>query len=55
VGVNWWAPNQWLALFASWTVAYLPLQPTAANNAPVSYGATIVNANYRLDQDAPAR
>jgi hypothetical protein len=52
VGVNWWTADQWLPLFASWTVEYLPLQPTASGQKPVSYGATIVNANFKLDQDA---
>ena len=28
VGVNWWAPGQWLPIFACWSVQYLPLHPT---------------------------
>jgi hypothetical protein len=52
VGVNWWAPNQWYPLFASWTVHYLPLQPTSVNHQPVTYQATVLNANYTLNQDA---
>ncbi len=52
VGVNWWAPGQWLPVFACWTVQYLPLQPARPAGAPVSYPATIINANFRLDQDA---
>jgi hypothetical protein len=51
VGVNWWEPDQWLPIFASWTVEYLPLQPTESGGKPASYGATIINANFRLDQD----
>ena len=52
VGVNWWAPNQWYPLFASWTVHYLPLQPTSVNHQPVKYQPQLLNANYTLNQDA---
>jgi hypothetical protein len=52
VGVNWWYPDQWLPLFASWTVEYLPLQPTKSGTTPETYGATVINANFRLDQNA---
>jgi hypothetical protein len=52
VGVNWWEPNQWYPVFASWTVSYLPLQPTSVNHQPVTYQPPVINANYTLDQDA---
>jgi hypothetical protein len=52
VGVNWWAAGLFLPIFASWTVEYLPLQPTMADTKPVSYESSLVTANYLLDQDA---
>lgn len=52
VGVNWQLPDQWLPVFASWSAEYLPLQPTKSGTTPEAYGATILNANFRLEQDA---
>lgn len=52
VGVGWWQPGQFYPLFASWTVHYLPLQPTSADQQPIGYQPTILNANYTLDADA---
>ncbi|WP_460112228.1 hypothetical protein [Streptomyces platensis] len=52
VGVNWWTPDQWLPLFAYWSVDYLPLQPTKSGGTSVDYDTTVINANFRLDQDA---
>ncbi|HEY5981822.1 MAG TPA: hypothetical protein VIT41_19520 [Microlunatus sp.] len=52
VGVNWWQPDQWYPLFASWTVHYLPLQPTSVDQQPVGYQPTVLTANYTLDPDA---
>ena len=52
VGVNWQPPDQWLPVFAYWSADYLPLQSTQAGGTPVNYRSSIVNANFRLDQDA---
>ena len=51
-GVNWWAPDEWRPLFASWTVRYLPLQATKSGDQPVSYTPAVVTANFLLDADA---
>jgi hypothetical protein len=54
-GVTWWAPGQWLPLFASWQVRYLPLQPTREDGRPRGYQPPVVTANFQLDADAAVR
>ena len=52
VGVNWWTPDQWLPVFASWTVQYLPLLTVDRKTGTDEYPPRFINANYRLDQNA---
>ncbi|WP_141585207.1 hypothetical protein [Actinomadura sp. WMMA1423] len=52
VGVAWQPADQWLPVYAHWEIGYLPLAPTERGGEPVDYDSRVVNANYRLDQDA---
>ena len=52
VGVHWQPAGQWLPVFASWNVSYLPLQPTQADGRPAGYDSSVITANFRLDPDA---
>jgi hypothetical protein len=52
VGMNWWTPDQWLPVFASWSVDYLPLLAVDRKTGSDTYPTRFINANYQVDQDA---
>lgn len=49
VALSWWDGNPWLPLLLSWTIDFIPLQPTTSAGA--GYDPRFFSANYRVGPD----
>jgi hypothetical protein len=52
VEVSWWEAGRFMPVFATWTVQYLPLQPTRSGQTSLRYEPPVVTANFTIDVSA---